>query len=129
MVLYRLQGDRPAAHVVTTFAIRPHLAAMDVGVAGGAPCSGVGEDHLGMAPSTRHTLVRADQGVACLVVIEFRNGAYGFPTGRGMTVLTGDLQGTMGAARGGIVLRLCQATTVQQHQQTQNYARAKYPSP
>ena len=60
VVLYRLQGDRPAAHVVTTFAIGAHLAAMDVGVAGGAPCSGVGEHHLGMASSTRHPLVRAD---------------------------------------------------------------------
>ena len=127
VILNRLQGNRPAAHVVTTFAVGPHLAAVDVGVTVGAPGACVGEDHLGMAPGTGHAFVRPCQGIACLVMVEFRNGADRLPTHRGVAVLTGDLQSTMRAARGGIILRLPQSKSCRQDQETQNCVREKHP--
>ena len=129
VVLDRLQGNRPAAHVVTTLAVGAHLAAMDVGMTVSASCAGVGEHHLGMASGARYTLVRSDQGIAGLVVIEFRNGSYRFPADRGMAVLTGDLQSAMRAPRGGIILPLSQSGGCRQDQERQNCARAKYARP
>jgi len=54
---HRLEEDAPALHRVALFAIRPHLAAMDIGMTIRAVRACVGKHHLGMTPGASHILV------------------------------------------------------------------------
>jgi hypothetical protein len=94
-----LANKAPPLHSVTFFAIRTHLPAVDIGVTVGAvrPC--IGEDRLGVALRTGDTLVEAAERIASCIVIEFGDGANGFPSDRGMAVLARDAQVAMGASR------------------------------
>ena len=87
VIANRFQGDIPPLHGVATFAIGAELAAMNVGVAISAGLTYVLEDEAGVALGASNLLVHAAQGVAGLVVIEFRIAANWLPTGVGMTVL------------------------------------------
>ena len=54
-----LQRDRPPVHAVTLLALRPHLAAMDIGVAVGALVADVGEHRIDVAFHAGHVLVQS----------------------------------------------------------------------
>ena len=95
VILHLLNGNIPTLYGVTLCAVGTHLAAMNVGVAIGAILSDIGEDRLDVARDALHVFVHATQGIVGLVVIEFRNGADGSPTGGGVTVLAGDRQRTV----------------------------------
>lgn len=92
-------GDFPAAHGMTVFASAGHFAAVDVGVAVGALAADVGEDHLGVTVHAVDVFVQAAQRKLGLVVVELGNRSDGLPPVHGVTVLTGDIQIAVGAAR------------------------------
>lgn len=104
-----LQDDVPAFDRVTLFAVRAHLAAMDIGVAIGAVRSRVRKNGLGMALRARHPFMQAAQGITGLVVIELGDGANRFPPGGGMAVLTRDVQVPMGTAGDSVTSGLAKA--------------------
>lgn len=87
VIAYCFQGNVPPLHGVATFAIGTELSAMNVGVAISASFTYVLENEAGVALGASNLLVHAAQGVAGLVVIEFRIGSDGLPTGVGVTVL------------------------------------------
>ena len=99
-----------------------HLPLVDVCVAIRALHPNISEDRLGVALRAAHTLVHAAQRIFGRVVIEFRNSADRLPSAQGMTVLTGDAQTSMRAARvrRRLHLRSCQPSARQDRQN--NYA-------
>ena len=99
MLAHGLEDNAPALDGVALFAVRAHLPHVNVCVAIRTMRPYVGEHGFGMALRASHMLVLPAQWVACLVMIELRNGADGFPPGRGVTVLAGDRQIAVGAAR------------------------------
>lgn len=90
VILHLLYRDIPSLHGVTLCAIGAHLAAMNIGVAIGAILADVCKDRLDMALDAAHFLVHPTQRIAGLVVIKFRNRAYGTPSRRGVAVLAGN---------------------------------------
>lgn len=99
VLLHSLQDNAPTLHRVTLFAVRTHLTAMDVGMAIGTVRSRIRKHGLGVALGAGHCLVQTTQRVLRFVVIEFRNGPDGFPSRRGMTVLTRNIEVAVGTAR------------------------------
>lgn len=95
----RLKNDAPALHRVTGFAVRAHLAAMDISMAIRTMNSGVRENHLGVTLGAGHILVQPAQRILRFIVIEFRNGADRLPSHRSVAVLAGDTQAAMRAPR------------------------------
>jgi len=98
VILHRLDGNVPSFDGVTLLALGAELAAMDVSVAVRALGADVGEHQFGVALHTSHVLVQAAQGIARLIVIEFRDGADRLPGCRRMAVLAGKVQIPMRAA-------------------------------
>ena len=58
VILNGPDGDHPVFHVVTLFAFRPHLAAVDVGMAIRTIFAGIGKDGLDVTSATLDTLMR-----------------------------------------------------------------------
>ena len=87
---YRLQRHIPADHAVALLATGAKLPAMNIGVTVRAPRAYVAEYQLGMALGAIHLGVHAAQGIAGLVVVEFRNRADRFPARLCMAILAGD---------------------------------------
>ena len=74
MILDGLDGNIPSPHVVALFAIRPHLAPVDIGVARGAGSADVAEHQFGVALGAAYILVHAAQWVTGGVVIKLGDG-------------------------------------------------------
>src|SRR5581483_12826 len=121
VILNVFYSDVPALHRVALFATRAHLAAVNVSMAVRASCADIGEDGFGVALGARNALVHAAQRITCLVVIEFRNCADRLPAYRCMTVLTGDVQISVRAARLSGHLRRCARRTSGEHRQRQHH--------
>jgi len=68
-----LHRNMPAPNRVALLAVRAHLALVDVGVAILAALADVGEDRFHVTLRAGYGLVHSAQGIAGLVVIEFRN--------------------------------------------------------
>lgn len=92
-----LNRNLPAAHRMTVFACRAHLAAVDIGMAVGAFCAHIREDQFGMAGCTCNAFVHATQWVLGRIVIEFRRAANRLPAINRVTVLAGQIERPMRA--------------------------------
>ena len=114
--------DLPALDGVALLAPGSHLAAVDVGMAVGALVSYVREDRLRMALGTGNVLVHAAQGITCLVVIEFGDGANRFPPYRRVAILTGNVQISVRTARLCGHLRRRKRRTSSEHRQQQRHS-------
>ena len=99
VVLDRLYRNIPAVNAMTLLTARPHLAAMNIGVALGALRPHVGKNRLDMTLRAHNSLVHAAQGKLGLIVIELRNTADRFPAQRGMAIRAWQIQRSMRAAR------------------------------
>lgn len=95
VVANRIQRNVPALNGVAAFTIGAKLPAMNIGVAIGAFGADILEDHAGMALGAADLLVHAAQRIARAVMIELRIGPDRLPTRIGMTVLAGNVQGSM----------------------------------
>lgn len=91
VILNSLYRNVPAVHAVTLLTARPHLAAMNIGVALGALRPHVGKHRLDMALRAHDSLVHAAQGKLGLVVIELGYAADWFPAQRGVAVRAGQI--------------------------------------
>lgn len=100
MILHLLHGDIPPLYGVTLRAIRPHLTAVNIGVAVGTIFANVREHRLNMALDAVHLFMHPAQGIVGLIVIEFRDSSYRTPTGSGMAVLARNGKGTVRVATG-----------------------------
>ena len=112
-----LDRDVPALHVVTLFAIRAHLAFMNVGVAVGAELTYIGEYGLDVALGAFHALVHAAQRIFRCVVIKLGDSADGLPTTQGVAVLTRDAKASVRAAGVGRRLRLSTCVAPRENRQ------------
>jgi len=95
VLLYRLNRYLPSEYCMALGAVRAELSAMDVRVAIGAVLAHVGENRLGVASGAGHFFVHAAKRVARAVMVEFRNGANRGPTGVGVAIFTGNVEGTV----------------------------------
>jgi len=80
MLAGSLCDDVPTLHGVALLAARTHLPAVDICVTVSAVGPDIGKNRLGVALRTGDPLMQAAQRIFGCVVIEFRNGANGFPT-------------------------------------------------
>ena len=87
-----LQDDLPAAHRVTSRAVRSELSPVNVRMAIRALRADIGEYQAHMTLRAANTRVQPSQRKRCFVVIEFDNTAQRLPGRKGMTVLTGHFQ-------------------------------------
>ena len=81
-------------------AIGAHLAAMNIRVTIGAILADVREDGLHVALNAFHFFMQTAQGILRFIVIKLGNGADGTPTSGGVAVLAGNVERSMGIARG-----------------------------
>jgi hypothetical protein len=127
-LLYR---NHPSFNGVTRLAIGAQLTFMNVGMAIGTLGAYVGEDGLGVASGAAYALVHAAQGIAGAIVVKFRNRAKRFPTQRGMTILTGQVQISVRTAGLGVALSLSARRYAcgQQRQQQSCQNRRKHGCP
>ena len=105
MVADGRHGNLPAFDGVTRFAVCAELAAVNVRMAVRAFLSGVRKDQLHVALGALHFLVHAAQRVACLVMVKLRNAADRLPAQRGVTVLAGNVEGSVRIACSGFLRR------------------------
>jgi len=82
----------------------------------GAFLSHIGENGLGVALDTRHSLVHAAEWIAGLIMIEFGNTADGLPCAEGVAVLARDVEVSMRAARTNVACLLCRSRCGQDDQ-------------
>jgi hypothetical protein len=94
-----LYDDVPSFDCMALCAVRPHLTAMNVGMAVGTVRSGIRKHRLGMTLGTSHSLMQAAKRVVRLVMVELRECANRFPASGRMAVLARNIQVAMGAAR------------------------------
>ena len=99
MLVDLLDRNIPALHRVALLAVCSHLPLVDVGVAIGALRTHIREDGLGMALRAAHAFVHAAQRIFRGVVIELRNSPDGLPPAQGVTVLAGNAEASVRAAR------------------------------
>ena len=92
VLLHVLNGDLPSPHRMALFAVRAQLALVNIGMAILAPLTNIAENHLHVTRGAGDGSVHATQGIARLVVIEFRNGANWLPVARGVAVLARNSQ-------------------------------------
>lgn len=104
VILYLLHGGVPALHGVALRAVWTHLAAVNVGVAIGTVFRHIREYRLGVTGNALRFFVHAAQGIAGPAVIEFRHCADRSPSGGGVAVFAGDLEGAV-RVMGGLFLR------------------------
>lgn len=95
VILYLLHGDVPALHGMALGAVWTHLAAVNVGVAIGTVFRHIREFRLGVTGNAFRFLVHTAQWIASLAVIEFRHCADRSPSGGGVAVFAGDLEGAV----------------------------------
>src|SRR5262249_8379753 len=102
-----LDGNLPAFHRVAGFAIRPHLATMDIGVAGSAGVADAGEKRLwkGLSGGGQRRAQAARPG-GRLVGSEIRQRTNWLPTHAGVTCLAGNAEIAMRTSGGGLIRRL-----------------------
>ena len=91
----------PARNSVAQVALSSVFPAVDVGVTILAGVANLGENPLDVAFLARHLRVHATEREAGLLVIKFGIAANGHPCICGVTVLTGQVQWTMGIPSGG----------------------------
>ena len=87
--------DLPAAHRMAAFAVRAHLAPVQVGVTVGAVVAHIGEHGLDVALRAGDFLVQAAEREAGGVVIEFGDSADGAPTRVRVAIFTSDGEGAV----------------------------------
>jgi hypothetical protein len=92
-------GDLPPADSMAILAGGAHAAAVDIGMAAGAPVANIREHHFGMAAGTGDAFMQAAQGEMRLAVVKLGHGPDRLPAIDGVAVLTGKIQVAMGAAR------------------------------
>ena len=80
---------------MAAFAVDPELAAVKICVAIGAMGADVMEHQRSVTLGAANFFMHAAKRIARLVVIEFRDSAYGLPTGVGVAVLTRDGERSM----------------------------------
>lgn len=107
---------------------------MNVRVTVLASLSDVAEYHLDVTLDAGYRLVHAAQRIARLIVIEFRDRTDGPPSGRGVAVLTGNIQTSVRTVRTTGCLRLRASrdsgNAEEQHRhQTKQPPRPKHNSP
>jgi hypothetical protein len=94
------RGRHPTANRMTLTAVRAHLRAVQVRMAGGAIVRGLFEIGVDMACPARHIRMHATDRVRGLgVVVELRVRANWFPGGRSVTRFAGDRQRPVRIAR------------------------------
>lgn len=96
---YRAHRHLPARDRMAALALCAELTPMNVGMAVRALHTHVAENEGHVALGAGDSFVHAAQGEAGLVVVELQGAPQRFPAGKGMTVLTGDFQIAMWAAR------------------------------
>ena len=99
MILNRTDIRLPTLHRVAGLAVRSHLSAVNIRMTIRALRSDIRENWFGVALRTGHIRMHATQRILCLIVIEFGNRANRLPSRLGMTVLTGNREGTMRTPR------------------------------
>jgi len=92
VLLHLLNRNCPTANRMALLAIRAELPLMNVSVAVLAPQTYIREYRFHMTLDAGHGLVHAAQGIPCLVVIEFGNGADRLPRTRRVAVLARNIQ-------------------------------------
>ena len=100
VLLHVLDRDLPSPYRVALFAVRAQLALVNVGVTILAALTDIRENHFHVTRGASHGSVHATQRIARLIMIEFRNSADWLPATRGVAVLAGNSQvsvGTMSA--------------------------------
>ena len=102
MLLDVLHRNSPPFHVVAVLAVRSKLAAVNVGVAIRAFRAGIAEHQVRVTLPAGDSFVHAAQRKLGLIVIKFGNAANRLPRGKGMAVLTGEIQVAVRAARSGV---------------------------
>jgi len=95
VLLNRLDRNLPAEDGMALGAVLAELSAVNVGVTIGAVLANVGEYRLGMASRAGYFFVHAAKRVPRGVVVEFGNGANGYPTGVGVAIFAGNGEGSM----------------------------------
>ena len=107
VILHLLCSDRPALHGMALFAIRSHLAAVNIVglVAIRAILANVLEHRLHMARNAFNFFVHATKRVVGFVVIELWDRADGFPTCGGVAVFARNRKWPVGTTRG-LLLRM-----------------------
>jgi len=96
VILNCLYGNGPPVHRMTLLAIGPELPPMNIGMAVRAFRPDVREHQLRMALNTLDFLVHTAQGIASLIVVKFRNGADGLPTGGGVAIFARNVDRPVG---------------------------------
>ncbi|MGB2627768.1 MAG: hypothetical protein WAK20_13345 [Candidatus Acidiferrum sp.] len=105
LVILNLLGcNIPAFDGVALRTIGTHLPPMNVRVAVRAVLANVCENRLTVALNAFHFLVQATQRVSGFVVIEFGNDTDWTPARGSVAILARDVDGTVGIARGLILL-------------------------
>ena len=84
-------GNLPSLHGVALLATCAELALVDIGVTIGALVTHIRENRLRVALRAGHRCVHASEGKLGLVVVELRDVADRFPTGKGVAILAGDV--------------------------------------
>ena len=95
VLLDGLHRDLPAKNGVALCAVRSELRAVNVRVAIRAVLPDVGEHRLGMASGAGNFFVHAAKRVARGVMAKFGNGPDGRPTGVGVAIFAGNIQGSV----------------------------------
>jgi hypothetical protein len=95
-----LYGDLPTLNGVTPRAICAHLPLVNISVTILASFAHVGEYRFGVAPRAGHLLMQTPQWVLGLIVVEFRNGPDGAPSGGGMAIFAGECQRSVRTSSG-----------------------------
>ena len=106
VLLYLRDLYGPPLDGVALFAIGSQLALVNIGMAIGTSCSGIGKNRFDMALRTRHRFVPSAQRELGKVVIELRFRANWLPTHGGVAVLACDIQRAVRATAVGVGLRL-----------------------
>ena len=95
MIFHLLDGNIPPLDGVASRTIRSHLPLVNIGMAVLTILTRVGKHRLDVALAALHLFVHAAQGILCLVVIEFGDGADGTPAGSGVAVFAGNRERTV----------------------------------
>jgi len=115
VLLHLLDGNRPAAHSMALFTIRPQLAFVNVSMAILAALSYIRENQFHVALRAGDRLVHAAQRIAGVIVIEFRNGANRPPRIGRVAILAWSVQVAVRTMRTSRLLRHAAHTCQQQY--------------
>jgi len=102
MLLNLADCHPPSVHRMALLASRSKLPPVDVGMAVRAFRTDLRKDQVGVALATCNLLVHPPEGIAGLVVVEFRDAADRLPSGKRMAILARDGQVAVRTAAGDI---------------------------